>query len=28
MGKDKDGVIFPIAPNFSEMSDSYLQFIE
>lgn len=23
MGKDKDGVIFPVAPNLSEMSDSY-----
>ena len=28
MGKDKDGVIFPVAPNLSEMGDSYLQFIE
>lgn len=28
MGKDKEGVIFPIAPNRSEMSDGYLQFIE
>lgn len=28
MGKNKDGVIFPIAPNLSEMGDSYLQFIE
>ena len=28
MGKDKKGVIFPIAPNLSEMSDGYLQFIE
>ena len=28
MGKDKDGVIFPVAPNLSEMSDSYLNFIE
>ena len=28
MGKDKEGVIFPIAPNFSEMGDSYLEFIE
>ena len=28
MGKDKEGVIFPVAPNLSEMSDSYLQFIE
>ena len=27
-GKDKEGVIFPVAPNLSEMSDSYLQFIE
>lgn len=27
-GKDKDGVIFPVAPNLSEMSDSYLDFIE
>lgn len=26
MGKDKDGVIFPVAPNLSEMSDSYLDF--
>lgn len=25
-GKDKEGVIFPVAPNLSEMSDSYLQF--
>lgn len=28
MGKDKDGVIFPVAPNLSEMSDSYMNFIE
>ena len=28
MGKDKDGVIFSVAPNLSEMSDSYLDFIE
>lgn len=28
MGKDKEGAIFPVAPNLSEMSDSYLQFIE
>lgn len=28
MGKDKDGVIFPVAPNLSEMGDSYLEFIE
>ncbi len=28
MGKDKDGVIFPVAPNLSEMSNSYLDFIE
>ena len=28
MGKDKDGVIFPVAPNLYEMSDSYLDFIE
>lgn len=28
MGKDKEGVIFPVAPNLSEMGDSYLQFIE
>lgn len=28
MGKDKAGVIFPVAPNLSEMSDSYLDFIE
>ena len=28
MGKDRDGVIFPVAPNLSEMSDSYMQFIE
>lgn len=28
MGKDKEEVIFPVAPNISEMADSYLQFIE
>ena len=28
MGKNKDGVIFPIAPNLSEMSDTYLKFID
>ena len=28
MGKNKDGVIFPIVPNLSEMGDSYLEFIE
>ena len=28
MGKDKEGVIFPIAPNLSGMGDSYLEFIE
>ncbi len=28
MRKDKEEVIFPVAPNLSEMSDSYLQFIE
>ena len=28
MGKDKKGVISPIAPNLSEMSDDYLQFIK
>ena len=28
MGADKDGVIFPVAPKLSEMSDSYFQFIE
>ena len=28
MGKDKEAVIFPVAPNLSEMSDSYLQFIK
>ena len=26
--EDKDGVIFPVAPNLSEMSDTYLNFIE
>lgn len=28
MGKNKEGVIFPVAPNLSEMSDNYLHFIE
>lgn len=28
MGNNKDGVLFPIAPNLSEMSDAYLKFIE
>ena len=28
MGKNKDGVIFPVAPNLSEMSDTYLKFKE
>lgn len=28
MGKTKEGVIFPVAPNLSEMDDSYLRFIE
>lgn len=28
MGKNKDGVILPVAPNLSEMSDTYLKFIE
>ena len=28
IGKDKEGVIFPIALNLSEMSDDYLSFIE
>ncbi len=28
MGKNKEGVIFPVAPNLSEMSDNYLEFIE
>ena len=28
MGKNKEGVIFPVAPNLTEMSDNYLQFIE
>lgn len=27
MGKDKEGVIFPVVPNLSEMSDGYLKFI-
>ena len=28
MVKNKDGVIFPVAPNLSEMCDDYLKFIE
>lgn len=28
MGKDKEGVIFPIAPNISEMGETYLKFID
>ena len=28
MGENRDGVMFPVAPNLSEMSDSYMQFIE
>lgn len=28
MGNDKAGVIIPVAPSLSEMSDSYLEFIE
>ena len=28
MGKNKDGVIFPVDPNLYEMSDTYLKFIE
>ena len=28
LGKNKERVIFPVAPNFSEMNDSYMQFIE
>lgn len=28
MGKNKDEVIFPVAPSLSEMSDTYLKFIE
>jgi len=28
MGKNIDGVIFPVVPNISEMSDSYLNLIE
>ena len=27
MGKNKEGVIFPVAPNLSEMGDNYLQFM-
>ena len=28
MGKNKNGVLFPVAPNLSEMSETYLKFIE
>ena len=28
MGKDKEGLIFPVAPNLSEIGDGYLEFIE
>ena len=28
MGKDRGGVIFPVAPNLSETDDSYLPFID
>lgn len=28
MGENKEGAIFPIAPNFPEMSGNYLEFIE
>lgn len=28
MGKDKEGVMIPVAPSLSEMSDGYLDFIE
>ena len=28
MGKNKEGVIFPVAPNLSDMSGAYLEFIE
>ena len=28
MGKNKEGVIFPVAPNLSDMSGAYLKFIE
>lgn len=28
MGKAKEGVVFPVAPNISEMSDTYLNFID
>ena len=27
MGKDKEGVVFSVAPNLSEMGDGYLEFI-
>lgn len=28
IGKNKEGVLFPVAPNISEMSNVYLKFIE
>lgn len=28
MGKEKEGVIFPVAPKYSEMGETYLQFID
>lgn len=28
MGEDKAGVIFPIAPNISEMGETYMKFID
>ena len=28
MGKEKDGVIIPVAPNLSEMDEAYFRFIE
>lgn len=26
MGKNKDGVLFPVAPKLSEMSEAYLKY--
>ena len=28
MGKNADGVLFPVSSNLSEMSDAYLKFLE
>ena len=28
MGKNKEGVIFPVSPSLSEMSDGYLDFVD